>query len=49
MQAVPVFPDESYLGDDRPTYKEGDEQSRGYMKDDPVGYWAQPDQHRVPP
>ena len=33
---------EFYLGNDGPTYKEGNEQARGYRKDDPIGYKAQP-------
>ena len=37
-QVAPLFLGESYLGDDRPTYKEGDEQARGCRKDDLVGY-----------
>ena len=38
MQVVPLFPGESYLGDDGPTYKEGDEQAQGCRKDDLVAY-----------
>ena len=49
MQATPLFPGEPYLGDDEPTYKEGDEQARDCRKDDLVGYWAQSIWHWVPP
>ena len=44
-QVVPLLPDEPYLGDDRPTYKEVDEQAQGYRKDDLVGYQTQPIRH----
>ena len=40
-QVAPLFPDEPYLGDDKLTYKEVNEQARGCRKDDPVGYQAQ--------
>ena len=49
MQVAPLFLGKSYLGDDGPTYKEGDEQAWGYRKDDLVAYWAQPIRHWVPP
>ena len=38
MQAAPLLPGKSYLGDDRPTYKKVDEQAQGCRKDDPMGY-----------
>ena len=49
MQTAPLFLDESYLGDDEPAYKEGNEQAWGCRKDDLVGYRAQPIWHRIPP
>ena len=48
-QVAPLLPSESYLGDDGATYKEVDEQAQGCKKDNPVGYWAQPIRHWVPP
>ena len=48
MQSAPLFLGESYLGDDGLAYKECNEQARGYGKDNPVGYRAQPIRHRIP-